>query len=201
MPATQTATTKVRANGVSMTLPQAYLELGGHWHGWASLCTTYSLSETLSWHCLVLRSLPPPLAGLVSPRAEGPVLPSVPSGNVDTSSSQALSLGVSTPVSGTPWAPFGVSGLASSSGGVIWYFLPKPFPTCVGTPAGLWAQYQQHVPSTGQTALHIAIERRNMTLVTLLVENGADVQAAANGDFFKKIEGRPGFYFGRETLG
>ncbi|XP_045629352.1 transient receptor potential cation channel subfamily V member 1 isoform X3 [Ursus americanus] len=48
----------------------------------------------------------------------------------------------------------------------------------------------------GQTALHIAIERRNMALVTLLVENGADVQAAANGDFFKKTKGRPGFYFG-----
>lgn len=54
---------------------------------------TYSLSQTPSWHLLVLRSLPPPPAGLVSPRAEGPVLPSVPSGNVDTSSSQALSLG------------------------------------------------------------------------------------------------------------
>ncbi|MBV98632.1 Transient receptor potential cation channel subfamily V member 1, partial [Eschrichtius robustus] len=51
----------------------------------------------------------------------------------------------------------------------------------------------------GQTALHIAIERRNMALVTLLVENGADVQAAANGDFFKKTKGRPGFYFGGET--
>lgn len=36
-----------------------------------------------------------------------------------------------------------------------------------------------------------------MALVTLLVENGADVQAAANGDFFKKTKGRPGFYFGR----
>uniref|UniRef100_A0A2K5DIQ7 Transient receptor potential cation channel subfamily V member 1 n=1 Tax=Aotus nancymaae TaxID=37293 RepID=A0A2K5DIQ7_AOTNA len=52
----------------------------------------------------------------------------------------------------------------------------------------------------GQTALHIAIERRNMALVTLLVENGADVQAAANGDFFKKTEGRPGFYFGELPL-
>lgn len=39
-----------------------------------------------------------------------------------------------------------------------------------------------------------------MALVTLLVENGADVQAAANGDFFKKTKGRPGFYFGRETM-
>lgn len=56
-----------------------------------------------------------------------------------------------------------------------------------------------HTP-TGQTALHIAIERRNMALVMLLVENGADVQAAANGDFFKQTKGQPGFYFGRETL-
>ncbi|XP_057571623.1 transient receptor potential cation channel subfamily V member 1 [Hippopotamus amphibius kiboko] len=52
----------------------------------------------------------------------------------------------------------------------------------------------------GQTALHIAIERRNMALVTLLVENGAQVQAAANGDFFKKTKGRPGFYFGELPL-
>ncbi|XP_072796096.1 transient receptor potential cation channel subfamily V member 1 [Vicugna pacos] len=52
----------------------------------------------------------------------------------------------------------------------------------------------------GQTALHIAIERRNMALVTLLVENGANVQAAANGDFFKKTKGRPGFYFGELPL-
>nr|KAF6459517.1 transient receptor potential cation channel subfamily V member 1 [Rousettus aegyptiacus] len=52
----------------------------------------------------------------------------------------------------------------------------------------------------GQTALHIAIERRNMALVTLLVENGADVQAAANGDFFKKTKERPGFYFGELPL-
>ncbi|XP_004684824.1 PREDICTED: transient receptor potential cation channel subfamily V member 1 isoform X1 [Condylura cristata] len=52
----------------------------------------------------------------------------------------------------------------------------------------------------GQTALHIAIERRNMPLVALLVENGADVQAAANGDFFKKTKERPGFYFGELPL-
>lgn len=39
-----------------------------------------------------------------------------------------------------------------------------------------------------------------MALVTLLVENGADVQAAANGDFFKKTKGRPGFYFGRDAI-
>lgn len=66
----------------------------------------------------------------------------------------------------------------------------------------LWALITRltELPSVGQTALHIAIERRNMALVTLLVENGADVQAAANGDFFKKTKGRPGFYFGREAM-
>ncbi|KAK2120906.1 Transient receptor putative cation channel sub V member 1 [Saguinus oedipus] len=52
----------------------------------------------------------------------------------------------------------------------------------------------------GQTALHITIERRNMALVTLLVENGADIQAAANGDFFRKTEGWLGFYFGELPL-
>ncbi|XP_038615127.1 transient receptor potential cation channel subfamily V member 1 isoform X3 [Tachyglossus aculeatus] len=52
----------------------------------------------------------------------------------------------------------------------------------------------------GQTALHIAIERRNMYLVTLLVQNGADVHAAAHGDFFKKTKGRAGFYFGELPL-
>ncbi|XP_049715939.1 transient receptor potential cation channel subfamily V member 1 [Elephas maximus indicus] len=77
---------------------------------------------------------------------------------------------------------------------------PGPFPsTCLGIPAESWSQSQQLI-LTGQTALHIAIERRNMALVTLLVENGADVQAAANGDFFKKIKGRPGFYFGELPL-
>lgn len=49
----------------------------------------------------------------------------------------------------------------------------------------------------GQTALHIAIERRNMYLVKLLVQNGADVHARACGEFFRKIKGKPGFYFGR----
>ena len=52
----------------------------------------------------------------------------------------------------------------------------------------------------GHSALHIAIEKRSLVCVKLLVENGADVQAAANGDFFKKTKGRPGFYFGRETM-
>uniref|UniRef100_A0A670KLX9 Transient receptor potential cation channel subfamily V member 1 n=1 Tax=Podarcis muralis TaxID=64176 RepID=A0A670KLX9_PODMU len=52
----------------------------------------------------------------------------------------------------------------------------------------------------GQTALHIAIERRNMYLVDLLVRNGADVHAKAHGEFFQKISGRPGFYFGELPL-
>uniref|UniRef100_A0A8D2L7H1 Transient receptor potential cation channel subfamily V member 1 n=1 Tax=Varanus komodoensis TaxID=61221 RepID=A0A8D2L7H1_VARKO len=52
----------------------------------------------------------------------------------------------------------------------------------------------------GQTALHIAIERRNLYLVSLLVKNGADVHARAHGEFFQKIKGRPGFYFGELPL-
>ncbi|XP_015262365.1 PREDICTED: transient receptor potential cation channel subfamily V member 1 [Gekko japonicus] len=52
----------------------------------------------------------------------------------------------------------------------------------------------------GQTALHIAIERRNIYLVKLLVKNGADVHARAHGEFFQKIKGRPGFYFGELPL-
>uniref|UniRef100_A0A8B9PRS7 Transient receptor potential cation channel subfamily V member 1 n=1 Tax=Apteryx owenii TaxID=8824 RepID=A0A8B9PRS7_APTOW len=52
----------------------------------------------------------------------------------------------------------------------------------------------------GQTALHIAIERRNMYLVKLLVQNGANVHARACGEFFRKIKGKPGFYFGELPL-
>ncbi|XP_021271173.1 transient receptor potential cation channel subfamily V member 1 isoform X3 [Numida meleagris] len=52
----------------------------------------------------------------------------------------------------------------------------------------------------GQTALHIAIERRNTYLVKLLVQNGADVHARACGEFFRKIKGKPGFYFGELPL-
>lgn len=63
-----------------------------------------------------------------------------------------------------------------------------------------WDHKTHSMHPIGQTALHIAIERRNMALVKLLVENGADVQAAANGDFFKQSKGRPGFYFGREAI-
>ncbi|XP_067422139.1 transient receptor potential cation channel subfamily V member 1 [Emydura macquarii macquarii] len=52
----------------------------------------------------------------------------------------------------------------------------------------------------GQTALHIAIERRNMYLVKLLIQNRADVHARAHGEFFRKIKGKPGFYFGELPL-
>ncbi|KAI9536925.1 hypothetical protein NQZ68_030149 [Dissostichus eleginoides] len=51
----------------------------------------------------------------------------------------------------------------------------------------------------GQTALHIAIERRSFDHVTLLVQKGADVQAKANGKFFQRHAGL-GFYFGELPL-
>ncbi|ELV11179.1 Transient receptor potential cation channel subfamily V member 1 [Tupaia chinensis] len=78
--------------------------------------------------------------------------------------------------------------------------LPRAHPQPLSKHPDIRLQSQQRASSVGQTALHIAIERRNMALVTLLVENGADVQAAANGDFFKKTKGRPGFYFGELPL-
>ncbi|XP_069077536.1 transient receptor potential cation channel subfamily V member 1-like [Pleurodeles waltl] len=52
----------------------------------------------------------------------------------------------------------------------------------------------------GQTALHIAIERRNMYLVELLIQHGADVHARADGEFFRQLKGKPGFYFGELPL-
>ncbi|XP_069471295.1 transient receptor potential cation channel subfamily V member 1 isoform X2 [Ambystoma mexicanum] len=52
----------------------------------------------------------------------------------------------------------------------------------------------------GQTALHIAIERRNMYLVQLLIQHGADVHARADGEFFRQLKGKPGFYFGELPL-
>ncbi|XP_038140789.1 transient receptor potential cation channel subfamily V member 1-like [Cyprinodon tularosa] len=51
----------------------------------------------------------------------------------------------------------------------------------------------------GQTALHIAIERRSFDYVKLLVQRGADVQAKANGKFFQRNT-RLGFYFGELPL-
>lgn len=48
---------------------------------------------------------------------------------------------------------------------------------------------------TGQTALHVAIERRSLSYVKLLVSKGADVHAKASGTFFQPHNG-PSFYFG-----
>ncbi|XP_064533562.1 transient receptor potential cation channel subfamily V member 2-like isoform X2 [Pseudopipra pipra] len=52
----------------------------------------------------------------------------------------------------------------------------------------------------GQTALHIAIEKRSLPLVKLLVENGADVHARAYGEFFRKKKEGVYFYFGELPL-
>uniref|UniRef100_UPI0037E7BFA1 transient receptor potential cation channel subfamily V member 1 n=1 Tax=Semicossyphus pulcher TaxID=241346 RepID=UPI0037E7BFA1 len=51
----------------------------------------------------------------------------------------------------------------------------------------------------GQTALHIAIERRSIYYVKLLVSKGADVHAKACGKFFQPHDG-PNFYFGELPL-
>ncbi|KAJ0004290.1 hypothetical protein NQD34_010504 [Periophthalmus magnuspinnatus] len=51
----------------------------------------------------------------------------------------------------------------------------------------------------GQTALHIAIERRSLSYVQLLVSKGADVHAKACGKFFQPHDG-PNFYFGELPL-
>ncbi|XP_063147159.1 transient receptor potential cation channel subfamily V member 2-like [Candoia aspera] len=52
----------------------------------------------------------------------------------------------------------------------------------------------------GHTALHIAIEKRNLDLVKLLVENGADVHAKASGHFFQQQKKGVCFYFGELPL-
>lgn len=51
----------------------------------------------------------------------------------------------------------------------------------------------------GHSALHIAIEKRSLQCVKLLVENGADVHARACGNFFQKNQGTC-FYFGELPL-
>ena len=51
----------------------------------------------------------------------------------------------------------------------------------------------------GQTALHIAIERRSLFYVKLLVSKGADVHARACGKFFQLHDG-PNFYFGESMV-
>eukprot|EP00079_Xenopus_tropicalis_P036626 XP_017950397.1 PREDICTED: transient receptor potential cation channel subfamily V member 4-like [Xenopus tropicalis] len=52
----------------------------------------------------------------------------------------------------------------------------------------------------GQTALHIAIERRCKHYVELLVQNGADVHAQAKGRFFQPKDEGGYFYFGELPL-
>ncbi|XP_045149348.1 transient receptor potential cation channel subfamily V member 2 isoform X3 [Echinops telfairi] len=52
----------------------------------------------------------------------------------------------------------------------------------------------------GHSALHIAIEKRSLPCVKLLVENGADVHARACGHFFQKKSQGACFYFGELPL-
>lgn len=52
----------------------------------------------------------------------------------------------------------------------------------------------------GHSALHIAIEKRSLQCVRLLVENGADVHARACGHFFQKKSQGTCFYFGEEPF-
>ncbi|MGH0177201.1 UNVERIFIED_CONTAM: hypothetical protein FKN15_074476 [Acipenser sinensis] len=61
---------------------------------------------------------------------------------------------------------------------------------------------QKHLTDSdfiGQSAIHIAIERRSKFYVELLVTNGADVQGKACGKFFQQKKGN-GFYFGEYPL-
>ncbi|KAM6163757.1 transient receptor potential cation channel subfamily V member 2 [Rhynchocyon petersi] len=52
----------------------------------------------------------------------------------------------------------------------------------------------------GHSALHIAIEKRSLPCVKLLVENGADVHVRACGHFFQKKTQGACFYFGELPL-
>ncbi|XP_027704652.1 transient receptor potential cation channel subfamily V member 3 isoform X3 [Vombatus ursinus] len=52
----------------------------------------------------------------------------------------------------------------------------------------------------GQTALNIAIERRQVTITEALIEKGADVNAHAKGLFFNPKHKHEGFYFGETPL-
>nr|XP_058139400.1 transient receptor potential cation channel subfamily V member 2 isoform X2 [Dasypus novemcinctus] len=52
----------------------------------------------------------------------------------------------------------------------------------------------------GHSALHIAIEKRSLPCVQLLVENGANVHARACGQFFQKRSQGTCFYFGELPL-
>uniref|UniRef100_A0A8C6YPT6 Transient receptor potential cation channel subfamily V member 3 n=1 Tax=Nothoprocta perdicaria TaxID=30464 RepID=A0A8C6YPT6_NOTPE len=52
----------------------------------------------------------------------------------------------------------------------------------------------------GQTALSIAIERRQSEITQILIEKGADVNAHAQGVFFNPKHKHEGFYFGETAL-
>uniref|UniRef100_A0A8D2L4L6 Transient receptor potential cation channel subfamily V member 3 n=1 Tax=Varanus komodoensis TaxID=61221 RepID=A0A8D2L4L6_VARKO len=52
----------------------------------------------------------------------------------------------------------------------------------------------------GQTALNIAIERRQFDITQTLIEKGADVNAHARGVFFNPKHKHEGFYFGETPL-
>ncbi|OXB53014.1 hypothetical protein ASZ78_002974 [Callipepla squamata] len=52
----------------------------------------------------------------------------------------------------------------------------------------------------GQTALNIAIERRQYEITQTLIEKGADVNAHAQGIFFNPKHKHEGFYFGETAL-
>ncbi|XP_066490950.1 transient receptor potential cation channel subfamily V member 3 [Tiliqua scincoides] len=52
----------------------------------------------------------------------------------------------------------------------------------------------------GQTALNIAIERRQYDITQTLIEKGADVNAHAQGVFFNPKNKHEGFYFGETPL-
>lgn len=49
----------------------------------------------------------------------------------------------------------------------------------------------------GQTALHIAIERRQNEIVKYLLDKGANVNVRAQGLFFNPKSRNYGFYFGK----
>ncbi|XP_075053058.1 transient receptor potential cation channel subfamily V member 3-like [Mixophyes fleayi] len=52
----------------------------------------------------------------------------------------------------------------------------------------------------GQTALHIAIERRQIDIVKCLIDKGARVNVRAHGQFFNPKSKNKGFYFGETPL-
>lgn len=77
---------------------------------------------------------------------------------------------------------------------------PTPSKTALCLPCGSRSRGDGAVPS-GQTALHIAIERRCKHYVELLVAQGADVHAQARGRFFQPKDEGGYFYFGEGPVG